>query len=273
MFLIGAAGFCIGIMGSMFGIGGGLFAVPLFYFVCGLDMQASIAASLLGIVASSMMSAYAKVQSPLISIRLSKVLEIPSIAGALLGASVIGALPVGLIKIIFSIIGFIMAFNMLKNPFKHATGRRVKKHFTPENTHGEFADSYIEHSNGKTVLFEAQNIKWAVPISLSAGFLSSILGIGGGIINVPLMRDLCQCPIKVASATSGYKLGITAAAGCAVYFAKGHIVPGVALPFALGVLGGAYIGMNILVRTKPVLIELFFGLLLAAVTVKMLLSI
>ncbi len=273
LFLLLFGGFFIGIIGSMFGIGGGLFAVPLFHFGFGLDLHQSIAASLVGIVASSMMSAMAKVHLGVLSIRLSKVLEIPSITGAIFGSLVIGALPINLLKILFSVVGFSMAFNMLKNPFKIVLGKQVRKHYIPADTKGEFADHYRDPSNGKTVRFEAQNIKWAVPISLSAGFLSSILGIGGGIVNVPLITQLCKCPIKVASATSGYKLGITACAGSVVYFAKGYIVPDVTLTFSLGILAGSYLGMAILLRTKPILVELFFGLLLTAVTLKMVLSI
>lgn len=267
------AGFFIGIIGGLFGIGGGLFSVPLFYFVFGFDMHQSIAASLAAIAASSAVTTATKINSGMVSLRLAKVLEAPSVVGAVFGALVIGALPVNLLKILFCIVGFVMAFNMLRNPFKKAIGRKVKDHFIPENTRGEFADRYREASSGRTVFYEARRVKPASAISFSAGFLSSILGIGGGVINVPLINQFCKCPVKVASATSGYMLGVTAAAASAVYFAKGYIVPDMTLMFVVGVMAGAWLGMNMLIKIKPILVELFFSLLLIATTLKMLLSI
>ncbi|WP_428898306.1 hypothetical protein Dip518_000498 [Parelusimicrobium proximum] len=267
------ANFVISLLGAMFGLGGGIFIVPLLHFGFNVPLQEAVACSLVCIVASSMMSSMAKVRHGVINIRLSKMLEIPSITGAIFGALIIGAMPVNFIKILFSAIAVIMAVNMLKNPFKRMTGRKVKPYFVPVNTRGEFADVYRDSATGRSVRYEIQNVRYAVPVSLAAGLLSSLIGIGGGVVNVPLITMLCKAPVKVASATSSYKLGITACAGSLIYFAHGNVLPEFALPSVLGTMCGAYVGMNLLLRIKEIYIQFFFGLLMVFVAVKMFFSI
>lgn len=264
-------GFIIGFMGSMFGIGGGIFIVPILHFGFGVPLHQAVACSLLTVVASSMMSTMAKIQSGVINIRISKSLEIPSILGAIIGSNIIGALPIGVIKVMFSIVAAAMAFNMLKNPFKVLTGKKVNEPYY-ESKECSFADSYRDKATGKTVFYQAKNLKWAVPLSVFAGFLSSTLGVGGGVINVPLMTNVCKLPIKVASGTSSYKLGLTACAGALVYFRKGYVVEDVTVMVILGILAGAWLGINMLLKIKAFYVEVLFGLLMLSIALKMAVS-
>ncbi|WP_424244027.1 hypothetical protein Dip510_001213 [Elusimicrobium posterum] len=265
-------GFAIGFAGGMFGIGGGLFVVPLLHFGFGVPLHSAIACSLLTIVASSMVSTMAKVRHGMTNIRLSKVMEIPSILGAIFGSVIVGAMPIEVIKIFFCVVALIMTFNMLKNPFKKITGRKMPTYCYADKDN-MFADCFRDKATGRTVRYEAKNVKWVVPLSVFSGFLSSTIGIGGGVVNVPLLTNVGKLPVKVASATSSYKLGITACAGSLIYFKKGLIVQDLTLMLILGIMAGAYLGMNMLVRIKSFYVELFFGLLLAFVMVKMFLSI
>jgi len=165
-------GFFISLLGSLFGLGGGIFIVPLLYFGFNLPMHEAIACSLLCITAASMMSAMAKVRTGMINIRLSKMLEISSILGAIFGALVLQALNVRVIKVMFITITTFMAWNMLRDSFKKLRGKTVNQYFIPENTSGEYADSYEDKSDGKTVVYETQNVLRAVPVSLGSGMLS-----------------------------------------------------------------------------------------------------
>ncbi len=78
--------------------------------------------------------------------------------------------------------------------------------------------------------------------SLVAGLVSALLGVGGGIVKVPLMNLVMGVPLKVATATSNLMIGVTASASAIVYLLRGGIDPYVAGPTAVGVFFGAMIG-------------------------------
>ena len=76
----------------------------------------------------------------------------------------------------------------------------------------------------------------------AAGAMSSLLGIGSGVLKVPAMDSALRLPIKVSSATSNFMIGVTAAASAGIYYARGDILADVAAPVALGSIFGAYLG-------------------------------
>ena len=77
--------------------------------------------------------------------------------------------------------------------------------------------------------------------------LSGLLGIGSGALKVIAMDRAMHIPFKVSTTTSNFMIGVTAASA-AIYFRRGYIDPGVAMPVMLGVLGGALLGARILTR-------------------------
>jgi uncharacterized membrane protein YfcA len=82
-------------------------------------------------------------------------------------------------------------------------------------------------------------------ISLVAGNVSGLLGVGGGIFKVPAMHILSGIPMKAATATSNFMIGVTAAASAFIYFSHGHLHPIIASTAALGVLAGSMTGVRI----------------------------
>ena len=81
--------------------------------------------------------------------------------------------------------------------------------------------------------------------SVGAGLVSALLGVGGGIVKVPVMNLAMGVPLKVATATSNMMIGITATSSAVIYLLRGEIDPYVAGPTALGVFVGASIGSRI----------------------------
>jgi uncharacterized membrane protein YfcA len=202
----------------------------------------------------------------MINIRLSKALEIPSVLGAIIGVHVAGALSAGIIKTAFACAAFLMAFGMLKKNFVVPSARQAAR----LGKRGLFSARFRDL--GRTSRYDVKNLGVAVPLASFAGFLSSTLGIGGGIVNVPLMTGVCKIPVKAACATSGYKLGLTACAGGILYFAQGFVLAQAAIPLALGVMAGAYLAMKLLIKIKPSYIEVMFSCLMLFIAVKMLAS-
>ena len=98
---------------------------------------------------------------------------------------------------------------------------------------------------------------------VAVGVLSGLLGIGGGIIKVPLMHVGMGVPLRVATATSNLMIGVTAAASAVIYLFRGEIDPYIAGTVAIGVFLGASVGSRVAHRIElRFLTLLFVGVLL-----------
>jgi uncharacterized membrane protein YfcA len=107
-------------------------------------------------------------------------------------------------------------------------------------------------------------------VSIVAGVLSGLLGIGGGAVKVPVMTMAMGIPIKVATATSNFMIGVTAIAGAGVYYTRGDIDPYIAGPTAVGVLCGTMIGTRFMIRLRSSAIRWMFTGVLLLIAVQML---
>src|SRR5258708_7605916 len=95
-----------------------------------------------------------------------------------------------------------------------------------------------------------------------AGCLSGVLGIGSGVLKVLGMDQAMRLPYKVATTTSNFIIGITAAVSVGIYFAHGYIDPGITFPVMIGVAMGALIGAKILVKVASQRLRLFFSIVI-----------
>ena len=75
-----------------------------------------------------------------------------------------------------------------------------------------------------------------------------IARIGGGPIKVPVMYIFMGIPLIVATATSNFMIGVTAAASASVYYRRGDVVVGIAAPMAVGVFVGSLLGARLAMR-------------------------
>lgn len=109
-------------------------------------------------------------------------------------------------------------------------------------------------------------------IGLVAGFFSTLFGVGGGIVIVPLLLLVARFPIRNATATSLAAIGITAAAGTITYAVHGDVEPVyaalVGIPASVGALAGTTLQQRLPVRT----LSFLFAALLVAIAVRMLLT-
>jgi hypothetical protein len=97
------------------------------------------------------------------------------------------------------------------------------------------------------------------------GFLSSVLGIGGGLVHVPMMVYLFNFPAHIATATSHLILMFTSIFGAVSHISLGHFLPGIAIALAVGVIPGAQLGAQLAKRTQSKWIIRFLSLALLAV--------
>jgi uncharacterized membrane protein YfcA len=105
---------------------------------------------------------------------------------------------------------------------------------------------------------------------LAAGFFSALLGVGGGVVIVPVLMLVAGWQLRPASATSLAAIGITATAGAVTYVVHGDVEPLYALllgvPAAFGAAGGATLQQRLHGRT----LSLLFAVLLVGIAIRLL---
>src|SRR5213079_759632 len=129
---------------------------------------------------------------------------------------------------------------------------------------------HIVDAHGAAHVYHVDTWKGVV-VSFLVGILSSVFGIGGGIIHVPFLIVVLSLPVHIATATSHFVLSISTLVGAATFFALGHVdLPTVALMGA-GILAGAQLGARRSEERRPVAIRRILAFALAAVGIRMVL--
>lgn len=130
-------------------------------------------------------------------------------------------------------------------------------------------------ANGAAPLHEAANfgipatIGLALVVGVFTGFMSGLLGIGGGIVMVPAMVLLLKVPQQTAQGVSLAAMLPTALTGMLIHASMGNVDYRVARWIGLGAVAGALIGANLAVRTDPNTLKIGFGAFLALMAILM----
>ena len=104
-----------------------------------------------------------------------------------------------------------------------------------------------------------------IPIMLAVGILTSMVGIGGGALKVPLMVLLFGIPVPIAIGSSAFMVGLTAAAGLLGYISVGHFNLIAALLLAIPVFIGGQIGSRLSIHLDAQHLEKWFGVFILMV--------
>ena len=252
--LVAAISLSAGVLGSLVGVGGGIIVVPALSLLLGVDIRHAIAASIISVIATSSGAASAYVRERITNIRLAMLLEIATAAGALTGACLAAYISGRWLFILFGVILSYTSWSMLQKKKTAAAVLPPDPMADSLRLHG----SYYDRALGQEVTYRVARTKLGLAVSYVAGTVSGLLGIGGGVLKVPVMNLGMGIPIKVCTATSNFMIGVTAATSAAVYFMRGDVQPFVAAPVAVGVLLGAKLGSRLLGRLPNHVIRLAF---------------
>jgi len=251
--LVFLTSFVAGLLGALTGLGGGVVVVPVLALAFGVDIRYAIGASLVSVIATSSGAASAYVKEGYSNIRIGMLLEIATTIGALFGAFLATRVTTQTIAVVFGLTLVYSGYQSLsqsksdsdETDVEDPLATRLKLNGTYPGSHG-------------TIPYRVKNVPSGFGLMFGAGALSGLLGIGSGAVKVIAMDRVMRIPFKVSTTTSNFMIGVTAAASAGVYLNRGYIVPGLAMPVMLGVLGGALLGTKILVRASvPVLRKVF----------------
>ncbi|MBI3005891.1 MAG: sulfite exporter TauE/SafE family protein [Ignavibacteriales bacterium] len=202
------SGIVTGTVGAMLGLGGGVFLVPFLVLVFGLPMHQAIATSLVAVIATSSAGAAMNIERQTVNLRFGMLLEVATVAGAILGGLTANYMSGDVLKKIFSVVMLVVAVFMIRR----ARQKNGENHISED---GVLPGSFLDEATRQTVTYTVKRIPAVMVVSLLAGNLSGLLGVGGGFFKVPAMHILSGIPIKAAAATSNFMIGVTAAGGFA----------------------------------------------------------
>ncbi len=261
-----------GIIGSLLGLGGGIIIVPVYTIVLGLPVHVAVGTSLVAVVANAASAAAVYLESRLTNLRLALVLATITAAGSLLGGLVGTSLSRSWLLGVFGGVLVVVGVLMLVRPEGGRGPVRASSVESAPASAGatELEGRYFDPSSKAEVTYRPRGVRSGYVFSFLAGNLSGLLGVGGGIVQVPVMNLLLGMPIKAATATSSHIISLTAMAGAVVYLARGYVDPVVTAVTIIGVYLGARTGARLNRVLPGKLIKRVFSVILFYMAVRML---
>jgi uncharacterized membrane protein YfcA len=259
-----ALGAVAGALGSLLGLGGGVFLVPFLVIVVGLPFNAAAAISLAAVIATSTSVSAATAGRHLINLRLGVVLEVATAAGGLSGGLLAQLVPARLLQLLFVTTIGAVALQL----FTRLNRRNVLTDGLEDP--GVLGGRFHDAEAGCAVVYRVKRLPVGLLASYIAGLLSTMLGIGGGIIKVPVLISWCGVPIRVAAATSAFMIGVTATSGAIIYYGQGVMVPALAGAAVVGVRLGTMSGLRLGSRWRTKWLKLMLATILMLVALLML---
>lgn len=260
-----ALGFGVGAYGTLIGAGGGFVLVPVLLLLYPRQSPAQLTAvSLAVVLANSASGSISYYRLRRADYRSGGWLALATIPGAIAGALLVGSIPRGAFQLVMGValiaVGGFLAVRP-KGRFPLLLDRPVT------------VDRTVVDSEGQVHRYRF-NLAVAMLVSTAVGFLSSVLGIGGGIIHVPVLATFFEFPEHIATATSHFVLVFTSGAGALTHLFQGHYAStvGLTVALAIGVVVGAPFGAAISRRVTGVWIIRMLAIALIIVGVRLLLA-
>lgn len=263
--LLALLGVAVGTYGTLVGLGGGFLIVPLLLLIYKLPPPAAAATSLVVVFLNAASGTASYLRGRRVDIKTGLVLAVATIPGALIGPAIAERIPHRVFEIVFSTLMLALSGFLLWRP----EAKPSEAHARPLRRF-HIRRSFIDRS-GEEFQY-TYSVPLALAISFVVGILSSMLGIGGGIVHVPAMIHLMSFPVHIATATSHFVLVITTAAGVVEYATRGHIAWSIALPIGAGAVVGAPIGARISKRLHGQRIVRLLALAVVVLALRLLLS-
>ncbi len=259
-------GFVVGAYGTLVGAGGGFVLVPALLIIYPDEDPAGLTSISLAVVffnALSGSAAYARLRR--IDYLTGTMFAAAAIPGSVIGAYLVGVVPRNAFDVMFGLTLLALAAYtawaagrtaVIRSPLR---GRGIITRTMPGATPDEsFRYSY--------------SLWQGIAYSAGVGFISSLLGIGGGVVHVPIMITLLRFPVHVAVATSHFVLAITAASGSVVHLTNGDLAGQNlvrALLLSAGVIPGAQVGARLAQKFQGPAIVRFLAVALLALGMRL----
>jgi uncharacterized protein len=260
LFLV-VTGAVTGLLGALLGLGGGVILVPLLTLLWGVPIRVAIAASLVSVIATASASSTVNLERGLLNLRLAMVLEVATSLGGFGGGLTAALLSPRELFMLFGITMALMGIVMaLRSKRRNVIADLAVDPGLLGGTIQEGSTPYV---------YRVKRLPLALGSSLVAGAISGLLGVGGGIIKVPVLNSFCGIPMRVAAATSAFMIGVTAAASSFVYYGRGDMALRLTGAIALGALPGSLLGARLSQKVEIRALKVLMAVVLFLVGIQM----
>lgn len=254
--LLAVIGLLTGTYGTMVGLGGGIILLPVLLFLfpdAPPEALTGISLSVVLINALSGTAAYAR--HGRIDYRSGALFAVATIPGTIIGVWLLRFVEMGLFSTLFGALLLAVSVLIILRPRTEPAGG-----ITPQTA----------ENKGGNPLSRARRAL-GTGLSFVVGFIAGLLGIGGGIIHVPMMIYVLRFPLRVATATSQFILIFTTLTGVLTHLALGTSVSNwmIVVCLALGVIPGAQLGAHLSRRLRGTVIIRLLALALIILGVRL----
>lgn len=258
-----ALGILVGILMGLTGAGGGILSVPLLVFFLGLPIAEAAPIALCAVALASSIGAILGLRNKILRYKAAGFMAIFGLALSPLGLWVAPQIPNAPLQILFSLILLYVAIRLLSQARNELKGIPEPNRKPPP--------CLINPAIGK--------LQWTIPcaraLTLSgslAGFLSGLLGVGGGFIIVPALKRYTDLPVKSIVATSLGVLAIVTGGGAIFSAASGNLNLIVAAPFSLAALVGLLFGQLLGKKMSGPNVQLIFAIFTLLIAISLLIK-
>lgn len=250
--------FIVAILSSMLGVGGGVLYTPIQAWA-GVEFQTAAATSLFLIMVVSLSASLVFRKARKIDWPLTIILESVTILGGFLGGLYSANVPASVLSLVFALVAALAGVLMISFPLSEPSARRQRWRVW----------GWQRRVGDRTYRVD---LGIGLPVSFLAGLASGMVGVGGGILKVPVMVLLLGVPLDIAIGSSALMIGLTAAAGFSGHLINGHWDWRSSLLFAVVVFAGGQIGSRISIRQEQKKLKFGFGCFLLCIAAAMIVT-
>jgi uncharacterized membrane protein YfcA len=231
-------GLLVGAYGTLVGSGGGFLIVPTLLLIYHATPQQAAGTSIAVVFLNALSGTVSYARQRRVDYKAGVAFSMATIPGAIAGAFLTSLVAGRAFDVLFSTLLICLAAFLLWKPLRDQATHEVDVSHVPRRwlIERELSDAYGERYKYH------YDLRRGIVLSLFIGVFSSLLGIGGGIIHVPVLIHLLGFPAHLATATSHFILVITAAIGTITHMGLGHVLWGPAIFMGIGVIAGAQFG-------------------------------
>lgn len=240
--LLLSCGILAGLIGGYLGVGGGIIIVPFLTLAMGYGIKEAIPISMAAIVINSLASSSEYMKKGMVDLELMVVLTFAMVIGMIAGSTLLTVIPAAYVKFLLAVVLVYTAISLLQGKEKSAATVAANK---------------------------KSRLMLCALLAGLGGVLAGLVGIGGGVIVIPLMFLLIGIPLATARGTSSFIVGFSGAASLAVYFLNGLVNLTVAPAVILGTIIGGKLGGRLGTVAKPMAVKILFFVLLVYVAIRL----
>jgi uncharacterized protein len=233
-------GILAGLFGGYLGLGGGVVIVPFLTLVMDLDIKEAVPVSMAAIVVNSLASSSEYMKKNMVDVELMMPLGLSMVLGMIIGASTLSFIPSNFIKLVLTAVLLYTAVSMLFGKEKPISTQHAKK-----------------------------QLMLCSFLAFVGGILGGLVGVGGGILLIPIMFLIIGLPLSTSRGTSSFIVGFSGAASVGVYFLSGLLNFTVVPAVMLGTVIGGKLGGKLGTLAKPKAVKIVFFIVILWVAYKL----